>query len=219
MREFLGSDNLSREAWRAFGSVSLFSALFRSGLTLFCANGTLPKRFDSPLTDSFQWPEFTLTIYRYLIFLAGDTRSACRLAGRIELGILATHAQTAYHPVVLLVEDLESLRQRIQEILEDAEFLVLPAANAQEALELAQSCAGPINLLITELHPAGMPGPDLASHLRKRSPQMSVLYSSANPLAALEIPDPAEVVSSIIPRPFSKTRLLGRVKALLAAHN
>jgi len=117
------------------------------------------------------------------------------------------------------VEDLESLRQRIQEILEDAEFLVLPAATAHEALELAQSCAGPISLLITELHPAGMPGPDLAFHLSKRSPQMSVLYSSANPLAALEIPDPAEVVSSIIPRPFSKTRLLGRVKALLAAHN
>ena len=133
--------------------------------------------------------------------------------------MLATHSQSATHPVVLVVEDLESLRQRIQEILEDAEFLVLPAAYAQEALELAQSCAGPINLLITELHPAGMPGPDLASHLRKRSPQMSVLYSSANPLAALEIPDPAEVVYSIIPRPFSKTRLLGRVKALLAAHN
>ncbi len=133
--------------------------------------------------------------------------------------MLAPHTQSATHPVVLVVEDLESLRRRIQEILEDAEFLVLPAANAQEALELAQSCAGPISLLITELHPAGMPGPDLASHLRKRSPQMSVLYSSANPLAALEIPDPAEVVSSIIPRPFSKTRLLGRVKALLAAHN
>jgi len=133
--------------------------------------------------------------------------------------MLAPNTQSATHPVVLVVEDLESLRRRIQEILEDAEFLVLPAANAQEALELAQSCAGPISLLITELHPAGMPGPDLASHLRKRSPQMSVLYSSANPLAALEIPDPAEVVSSIIPRPFSKTRLLGRVKALLAAHN
>ena len=132
--------------------------------------------------------------------------------------MLATHTQSATRLVVLVVEDLESLRQRIQEILEDAEFLVLPAATAHEALELAQSCAGPISLLITELHPAGMPGPDLAFHLRKRSPQMSVLYSSANPLAALEIPDPAEVVSSIMPLPYSRARLLGRVYALLAAH-
>lgn len=131
----------------------------------------------------------------------------------------ATHTHAASHPVVLVVEDLESLRQRIQQILEDADFLVLPAANAHLALELAQSCAGPIDLLLTELQPAGMPGPVLAFHLRKRFPQMSVLYSSAHPLAALEIPDPAEVVSSIMPVPFSRTRLLGRINALLAAHS
>jgi two-component system, cell cycle sensor histidine kinase and response regulator CckA len=127
-------------------------------------------------------------------------------------------AKSAFHPVVLVVEDLESLRQSILEILEEAEFLVLPAEDAGQALDLAQSCAGPIHLLITKLHPAGMAGPDLAFHLRKRSPEMSVLYSSANPLAALDIPDPAEVVSSMLPRPFSRTRLLGRIKTLLAAH-
>ena len=130
----------------------------------------------------------------------------------------ATHTNPALHPVIIVVEDLDSLRQSIQQILENAEFLVLPAANADQALELAQSCAGPINLLITNLHPAGMPGPDLAFLLRRRSPEMSVLYSSANPLAALEIPDPAEVVSSMLPRPFSRTRLLGRINTLLAAH-
>ncbi len=126
--------------------------------------------------------------------------------------------KSAFHPVVLVVEDLEFLRQNIQEILEEAEFLVLPAENADQALELAQSCAGPIHLLFTKLHPAGMAGPDLAFHLRQRSPEMSVLYSSANPLAALDIPDPAEVVASILPRPFSRTRLLGRINTLLAAH-
>jgi DNA-binding response OmpR family regulator len=127
-------------------------------------------------------------------------------------------AQVAPHPVILVVEDLESLRNSMQQILEDAEFLVLPAADAHQALALAQSCAGPIHLLITSLHPDGMPGPDLAFCLRKRSPEMSVLYSSANPLAALEVPDPSEVVSSMLPRPFSKTTLLRRINVLLAAH-
>jgi DNA-binding response OmpR family regulator len=96
-------------------------------------------------------------------------------------------------------------------------FSVLPAANAVQALELAQSCAGSVDLLITDLHPEGMPGPDLAFHLRKRSPEMSVLYSFANRLAALEIPDPVEMVSSMLPRPFSRTTLLNRISALLAA--
>ncbi|MGB7280642.1 MAG: response regulator [Candidatus Acidiferrum sp.] len=124
-----------------------------------------------------------------------------------------------FHPVVLVVEDLEPVRQTIQQILEDAQFVVLPAADADQALELAQSCAGPINLLITKLHPAGMAGPDLAYCLRKSSPEMRVLYSAANPLAALEIPDPAEVVSSMLPRPFSRTRLLAKVNSLLAAQS
>lgn len=127
-------------------------------------------------------------------------------------------AQVTPHPVILIVEDVEPLRESMQQILEDADFLVLPAANAGQALALAQSCAGPINLLITSLHPGGMPGPDLASCLRKRSPEMSVLYSSANPLAALEVPDPAEVISSMLPRPFSKSTLLRRISILLATH-
>jgi two-component system cell cycle sensor histidine kinase/response regulator CckA len=127
-------------------------------------------------------------------------------------------SEATTHPVILVVEDMESLRQTIQQILEDADFLVLPAATAGQALDLAQSCAGPINLLITTMHPDGMPGPDLAVRLRLRSPDMSVLYSSANPLAVLEIPDPAEAVSSMLPRPFSKTTLLSRINTLLAAH-
>jgi len=137
---------------------------------------------------------------------------------RLGVEMREMQSQACLHPVVLIVEDLESLRTTIQQILEDADFLVLPAANALQALELAQSCAGPIHLLITTMHPLGMPGPDLASRLRMRFPEMSVLYSSANPLAALEIPDPAEVVASMLPRPFSKTTLLNRINTLLAAH-
>jgi DNA-binding NtrC family response regulator len=130
----------------------------------------------------------------------------------------ASHTLATLHPVILVVEDLESLRLSMQQVLEDAEFLVLTAANAREALELAQSSARPIHLLITTLRPGGMPGPDLAICLRKHSPEMSVLYSSANPLAALEIPDPAEVISSMLPRPFTRTTLLSRINTLLAAH-
>jgi two-component system cell cycle sensor histidine kinase/response regulator CckA len=130
----------------------------------------------------------------------------------------AISAQAIPHPVILVVEDMESLRRTFQDILEEAGFLVLPASNAHEALELADSCAGPIHLLITKLHPDGMLGPELAVSLRKRTPEMSVLYSSANPLAALEVPDPTEVVSSMLPRPFSKATLLSRINTLLAAH-
>jgi two-component system, cell cycle sensor histidine kinase and response regulator CckA len=133
--------------------------------------------------------------------------------------VTSTQSPALAHPVVILVEDSESRLRSIQEILETADFLVLPASNASQALELAESCAGPIHLLITKLHPAEMPGPYLASRLRERSPEMRVIYSSANPLAALEIPDPTEVVSSMLPRPFSPEILLHRIKTLLASQN
>jgi CheY-like chemotaxis protein len=78
------------------------------------------------------------------------------------VGMRGRKSQFTTHPVILVVEDLESLRQTMLEILEDAEYLVLPAATAGQALDLAQSCAGPFNLLITTMHPDGMPGPYLA---------------------------------------------------------
>lgn len=122
------------------------------------------------------------------------------------------------HPVILVVEDMESLRDSMQQILEDADFLVLSASNAIQALDLAGLCRVPVNLLITTLHPGGMPAPDLAYRLRRRSPKMSVLYSDANPMAALEVPDPWEVVSAMLPRPFSKSTLLRRIDVVLSAH-
>jgi response regulator RpfG family c-di-GMP phosphodiesterase len=119
------------------------------------------------------------------------------------------------HPVVLIVEDSQPRLDAIQGVLENAEFLVLPAANATEALELAEVCASPIHLLITKLHPAEMAAAELAGRLRQRSPAMGVLYSAANPLAMLEIPDPEEVVSCMLPSPYSREILLGRVQKVL----
>jgi two-component system, NtrC family, response regulator GlrR len=126
--------------------------------------------------------------------------------------------QAPAHPVVLIVEDSPPRLQNLQDMLEGADFLVLPASNAIEALDLANSCAGPIHLLITTLRPEGMAGPALAVSLRNRSPEMSVLYSSANPLSVLEVPDPNEAVSCMLPRPFTREVLLRRVNTLLAAH-
>lgn len=127
-------------------------------------------------------------------------------------------SNTPWGPVILVVEGSARRLQFLQAILEDAGFLVFPAVTASHALEISDSCPSPIQLLITTLRPSGMTGPDLASCLRRRFPDMSVLYTSGNPLATLEVPDPAEVVSSMLPRPISKEILLRRVNTLLAAH-
>ncbi len=45
----------------------------------------------------------------------------------------AMHPDSRRHPVILVVEDLESLRVTMQQTLEEADFLVLSAANADQA--------------------------------------------------------------------------------------
>lgn len=157
-----------------------------------------------------------MIIYLYIIHSLPSHR-APKQRSRVEVTILDSPILASVHPVALVVEELEEARLNIQQILEDAGFLVLPAATARQAIELGQACAGPVHLLITNLHPDGMHGADLAARLRERSPRLSVLYCDASPLAALEIPDPAEVISSILPRPLSRNRLLGRIQTMLAS--
>ena len=124
--------------------------------------------------------------------------------------------QSIHRPVILVVEDFEPLLRTIQDILERDSFDVFFARDADQAIRVADSCILPIHLLITKFYPRGMPGPDLAQRLRIHSPEMSVIYLAGNPLLALEIPDPAEVVSSMLPTPFSGKTLLSRINTMLA---
>src|ERR1700721_724286 len=104
---------------------------------------------DTVFVVLFSPPERPLTIYRFVIHLRwpADARP-CR---RTEVGMRGMQCHAAPHLVILVVEDNQSFRRSMQKILEEADFLVLPAANADQALELAQSCSGPIDLLLTTL--------------------------------------------------------------------
>jgi CheY-like chemotaxis protein len=202
----------SRQAQKASG-------IARHPLSIHCRSRAADGRnaLFQTLKASIFLVSLSFNIYRIIILFEAK-HFLSRTPPRCEVVMRAIQSQATLHPVILVVEDLDSLRHTFQEILEGADFFVLPASNANEALELAASCTSPIHLLITKLHPPGMPGPDLAVILRKHSPEMSVLYSCANPLAALEVPDPAEVVSSMLPRPFSRATLLSRINTLLAPH-
>jgi CheY-like chemotaxis protein len=114
---------------------------------------------------------------------------------------------TAPRPVILVVEDLESLPLTIQRILRGADFLVRFASNATEALEMAQPMPDSIHLLITKLHLDGMLGPDLAFRLRMRSPKHECPIQLRESSGGLGDSRPAEVVSSMLPRPFRSATL------------
>jgi DNA-binding response OmpR family regulator len=121
-------------------------------------------------------------------------------------------------PTILLVEDLESLRIPLQAILKQAGLRVLLANDSGEALRIARTCSGSIDLLLTHLRLAETWGPDLAARLRACRPRMAALYMSKSLAEMMELSDAADFISALLPQPFGREILLRRVNLMLASH-
>jgi CheY-like chemotaxis protein len=91
------------------------------------------------------------------------------------------HQPTPKAGVILLVDDSDLVRRFAKELLIEAAYHVLEAANASAALELTQSAEQRIDLLIADLLLPGPSGLDLARKLRATRPYLKVLLLSADP--------------------------------------
>jgi PAS domain S-box-containing protein len=118
---------------------------------------------------------------------------------------------------ILLVEDEASLRDIAQELLEANGYTVLPAANAAEALALAdQHEAGSIQLLLTDVVMPGMSGPALALKVRERWPDVSVVFMSGYSQEAVQEHGLLEAGARLLAKPFSLNLLVRSVEESLA---
>jgi len=79
---------------------------------------------------------------------------------------------------ILLVEDETSLRQLFVRTLSASGYTVLAAGRPQEALDLARSHDGPIDLLLTDIVLPEMNGAALAEKLAPLRPETRVIYMS-----------------------------------------
>jgi CheY-like chemotaxis protein len=83
------------------------------------------------------------------------------------------------HPAratLLLVEDEQVLRSVSQRALENEGYTVLTAEDGFDALAVAQTFSGDIDLLITDVVLPGLNGRALAARLREGRPELDVLY-------------------------------------------
>ena len=78
---------------------------------------------------------------------------------------------------ILVVEDTPLVLSTVRMILERANFTVLAAASADEAMRLAES-AKTIDLLLSDVMMPDMSGPDLAKTLKELRPEMRVILMS-----------------------------------------
>jgi two-component system cell cycle sensor histidine kinase/response regulator CckA len=116
---------------------------------------------------------------------------------------------------VLLIEDAEPLRDMVQEILEADGYRVLAAGDAERALEVAASHAGPIALVITDVVMPGMSGPAAAERLQVLRPEARVLFMSGYTDEAIGRQGVLDRETQFIQKPFSADALLRKVREVL----
>ena len=80
---------------------------------------------------------------------------------------------------ILLVEDEPVLRELVREVLGQYDYHVIEAGSGVEALKAWDEHDGRIDLLLTDMvMPEGMSGSEVAAQLRKREPDLKVIFTS-----------------------------------------
>jgi two-component system cell cycle sensor histidine kinase/response regulator CckA len=113
---------------------------------------------------------------------------------------------------ILFVEDEDAVRGVAAKLLRARGYEVIEAASGEEALELAQTHAGTIDLMISDVVMPGMQGPDLLKQARCYLGAAPVMFISG--YAESEFSDllEGEVNVSFLPKPIDIKTLAERVK-------
>lgn len=119
--------------------------------------------------------------------------------------------QSGGERAILLVEDEQSIREALRELLEDEGYLVFEACHGEEALALLPTLPSPL-LMILDLMMPVMNGWELLRRLQgePRHPGLSVIAVSAATKVG-ELPG----VAHLLRKPLNFDRLLTLVRQLL----
>ncbi|MFN2636149.1 MAG: response regulator [Gemmatimonadaceae bacterium] len=114
---------------------------------------------------------------------------------------------------ILLVDDEQAVRSIVMKILRRANYNVLEAQSGVEALAIAESHAGRIDLVISDMYMPGMRGPEVVQALQPKRPGLRALFISgyADQDSRTAVPTGANFLN----KPFSGQELAAAVEAAL----
>jgi PAS domain S-box-containing protein len=116
---------------------------------------------------------------------------------------------------VLVVEDQDEVRRLALSVLRKFGYQTLEARSGPDALSVAESYAGPIHLMLTDMVMPGMTGKRLAEHLRPVRPDMKVVYMSGYTADVITRHGILEPGIEFIEKPFSPGALAQKVRMVL----
>ena len=171
-------------------------------------------------TGGFIVPELELgkgTVFR--IFLPRHTPTSEDLASIKPAATESRPARAADDTgqgTILLVEDEEGLRSLNARGLKSRGYNVLEAGNGLEAIELIDGHDGSIDLVVSDVVMPEMDGPALLKELRKRSPDLKIIFVSgyAEEAFAKSLPEGGQF--EFLAKPFTLKQLIAKVKDTMA---
>jgi PAS domain S-box-containing protein len=120
---------------------------------------------------------------------------------------------------VLIVDDEPTIRMLIVEVLEEAGYAVIEAADAAMGLKLLQSNVT-IDLLITDVGlPGGLNGRQMADAARLGRPDLKVLFITGYAENAVIGNGPLEPGLHVLTKPFAMDKIASKIKAIIEGGN
>src|ERR1044072_2890484 len=120
---------------------------------------------------------------------------------------------TVTSSLVSVVDDDESVREPLHDLLRELGFSVRAFSSAEEFL--TSDCVGQTRCLILDIAMPGMSGPDLQQELRIRRQEMPIIFITGQRDEAIRSRVLEQSAAECLFKPFSDTALLDAVNAAL----
>jgi DNA-binding NtrC family response regulator len=131
----------------------------------------------------------------------------------------SNHQSDAPEPApILVVDDDPGVLQIMGDVLRRAGYPVLLAQGGWHAIETCEAAAVPPHLLVTDVVMPDLTGPVLAARLRRRFPQLKVLFVSGFHDTELVQRFVTEQGFALLAKPFTPEGLLRTVREALELH-
>lgn len=117
---------------------------------------------------------------------------------------------------ILLVDDEESVRNLVVATLSGLGYRLLLARDSDQALQISDAHPGAVHLLIVDqVMPPFMSGPELAGCIRMLRPEIKVLYISGYDASDAVVDELGDARADFLPKPFSPELLVRKVGRLV----
>ena len=127
----------------------------------------------------------------------------------------AASADLTGHGTILLVEDEEGLRALNARGLTSRGYTVLEASNGVEAIEVLEK-QGDVDLVVSDVVMPEMDGPTLLKELRRRNPNVKIIFVSGYAEEAFQKNLPEQEQYEFLAKPFTLKQLVSKVKETMA---